>query len=307
MDAAHAIIEPELSGPAALLRGTARGLELVVNGRASAEAIAVALTTRLEEAPAFFRGNDVKICVEDGPLAPGCLARLDELATKFALRITEVVATAVPKPNLAAGSAPTESEFGDEERTNTAIAVIGADAQPTELSASNLIPESTTDMETFTALAALANAERDPGFGFEEPTQTAVPLALAATPETELNTASGGTRLVVGPVRSGVILDHTGHVVVFGDVNPGAEVRATGNIMVLGRLRGTAHAAIGQDVGFILALRLEPQQLRIGRMVARAADSDTPATQTEIAYANGDGIVVEQYLGKLPRNLATSL
>ncbi len=317
MDAAHAIndltaqpelspVVPELSGPAALLRGTARGLEVVVNGRASAAAITAALTARLEEAPAFFRGSDVKVSVEDGPLAPGCLARLDDLATTFALRITEVVATAVPKPNLAAGSAPTESEFSDEERTNTAISVVAADV-PIELSAGDLVPETATDVETFTALAALANAERDPGFAFEEPTQAAIPLALAATPETELHTASGGTRLVVGPVRSGVILDHTGHVVVFGDVNPGAEVRATGNIMVLGRLRGTAHAAIGQDVGFILALRLEPQQLRIGRMVARAADSDTPAAQTEIAYANGDGIVVEQYLGKLPRNLATSL
>ena len=45
---------------------------------------------------------------------------------------------------------------------------------------------------------------------------------------------------------------------------------------------------IGQDVGFILALRLEPQQLRIGRQVARAADSDTAGTEPEIAYGTGD-------------------
>ena len=56
-----------------------------------------------------------------------------------------------------------------------------------------------------------------------------------------------------------------------------------------------------------MALRLEPQQLRIGRKVARAADSDTPASEPEIAYGTGDGVVVERYLGKLPRNLATSL
>ncbi|HTL37296.1 MAG TPA: septum site-determining protein MinC, partial [Kofleriaceae bacterium] len=123
----------------------------------------------------------------------------------------------------------------------------------------------------------------------------------------EVETATGGPRLVIGPVRSGVVLEHIGHLIVFGDVNPGAEVRAAGNIVVLGRLRGTAHAGIGQDVGFILALRLEPQQLRIGRQVARAADSDTPPTDAEIAYVTGGGIVVERYLGKLPRNLATSL
>ena len=104
-----------------------------------------------------------------------------------------------------------------------------------------------------------------------------------------------------------MILDHVGHVVVFGDVNPGAEVRATGNIVVLGRLRGTAHAGIGAPMGFILALRLEPQQLRIGRQVARAGDSDTPDHDAEIAYATGEQIVVEHYQGRLPKNLAASL
>jgi septum site-determining protein MinC len=141
---------------------------------------------------------------------------------------------------------------------------------------------------------------------FEEPTQTAVPLQLAATAEIELETVAPGARLVVGPVRSGVILEHTGHVIVFGDVNPGAEVRAVGNIIVLGRLRGTAHAGIGQDVGFILALQLQPQQLRICRQVARAGDSEA-ASQTEIAYIAGGQIVVERYTGKLPSSLATTI
>jgi septum site-determining protein MinC len=89
-------------------------------------------------------------------------------------------------------------------------------------------------------------------------------------------------------------------------VNPGAEVRATGNIVVLGRLRGTAHAGIGQELGFILALRLEPQQLRIGRKVARSGE-DFHAVEPEIAFLTDDKIVVERYQGKLPRNLASSI
>jgi septum site-determining protein MinC len=144
------------------------------------------------------------------------------------------------------------------------------------------------------------------GESFEEPTNSAAPLRLGATPEIPLRNEPG-TRVVIGPVRSGVILEHVGSLVVFGDINPGAEVRASGNIVVLGRLRGTAHAGIGQDVGFILALRLEPQQLRIGRQVARAADSDVAASEPELAYAAGGSIVVERYQGKLPRNLATSI
>lgn len=280
MDAATAVSnDNEDTRPPALLRGTAKGLEIHVIGSAGIEPIVEAVTRRLEEAPSFFRGSDVRIKVESGPLPPGCLGKLDELATKYDLRIVEVGvpklkdnsalvadADAVPQPNLATGSAP-------------APVLAAADDEPLE-----------------TELAQVS---------VDEATQIAVPIALAASPLPQV--VEPGTRLVIGPVRSGVILDHQGHLIVFGDVNPGAEIRATGNIVVLGRLRGTAHAGIGQDVGFILALRLEPQQLRVGRKVARAADSDTPANEAEIAYCTGEQIVVERYLGKLPRNLATSI
>jgi septum formation inhibitor MinC len=300
------LAEADDLGPAAILRGTARGLEMVVNGRATVDAIAFALVKRLDEAPNFFRGSDVRISVDDGPLAAGCLARLDAIAVRFGLRIIEVAAAqrsdrdAVPKPNLATGSAPSASGFEEEERTNTAAAAL------IEVPDSAPILPAGPVMLAQAELTEIVSLIGEP-LSFEEPTQTAVPLSLARSPESELETATSETRHVVGPVRSGVILDHAGHLIVFGDVNPGAEIRATGNIIVLGRLRGTAHAGIGQDVGFILSLRLEPQQLRIGRMVARAADSDTPASEAEIAYCTGGNIVVERYQGKLPRNLATSI
>lgn len=261
--------------PAAVLRGTASGLEAWVDATATIDAIASAIENRIAEAPAFFRGSDIRIRVEDGPLAIGSLARLEEQAQKYQLRIVEISAAkkktsdAVPQPNLAAGSAPSAVTTDFDEAPMPALS-----AGEPEVSA--VTP-------------------------FDEPTPTAVPREL------ELATVTPGARLVVGPVRSGVILDHTGHLIVFGDVNPGAEVRATGNIIVLGRLRGMAHAGIGQDVGFILALQLQPAQLRIGRQVARAADSDKPLMETEIAYATGEQIVVERYTGKLPRNLATSI
>lgn len=290
--------------PAAILRGTSRGLEAVVDGSAPLDAITGAIEKRIDEAPAFFRGSDIRIRVEDGPLALGSLARLEELAVKYQLRIVEITAAkkkeidAIPVPNLAAGSAPTV-DFETEAPTN-------ANAKPFAVPppAKSEAPSRLADAEV-TELDALV--ESLPSFtSFEEPTQTAVPLQLAATAEIELETVAPGARLVVGPVRSGVILEHTGHVIVFGDVNPGAEVRAEGNIIVLGRLRGTAHAGIGQDVGFILALQLQPQQLRICRQVARAGDSEA-ASQTEIAYIAGGQIVVERYTGKLPNSLATTI
>lgn len=288
--------------PAAVLRGTSRGLEMVIDARASIAAVTAALEKRLGEAPAFFRNSDVRVTVEDGPLATGTLARLDELAQRFQLRIIEVTAAreAVPsKPNLASGSAP--NAFEEEEPTHAAglLQQIAALDYPASDE-----PITLADTE-LTELVELVEPMLE---SFEEPTRTSIPRTLAPSPEAALPAFADdeGTRLFVGPVRSGVILDHVGHLIVFGDVNPGAEIRATGNIVVLGRLRGTAHAGIGQDVGFILALRLEPQQLRVGRKVARA-DSDTPATDAEIAYATGESIVVERYSGRLPKNLATSI
>ena len=268
MDSSNAAQNLEVPvGPAALLRGTARGLEWSVDANASTAAIIAALELKLAEAPTFFRGSNVRITVDGGPLANTSLVQLAELASRYDLHIVEVGAPKLapalvvesgpmPQPiELAVGSAPIVEEVAAEE------------------------------------------------FSAEEPTGTSVATQALAMPKSE----TGGTRLVVGPVRSGVILDHSGNLIVFGDVNPGAEVRATGNIVVLGRLKGTAHAAIGSDTGFILALRLEPQQLRIGRRVARAADNDTGSNDAEIAYATGEHMVVERYQGRLPRNLATSI
>src|SRR5262249_54919951 len=117
-------------------------------------------------------------------------------------------------------------------------------------------------------------------------TSRATSASTASSPTSGIDelveTMPPGARLVVGPVRSGRIVDHPGHVIVIGDVNPGAEVRAEGSIIVLGRLRGVAHAAIGRAAGFIIALTLQPQQLRIGRMVARADDKDRPSGGAEI-------------------------
>ncbi len=274
---------PAPPGPAAILRGTARGLEIVVDAGASRDAIRAAIDDRLAEAPTFFRGSDVRVRVTDGALPIGVLAALDDIAGRYDLRVVEigpvkpklmVVEDAVPEPQLAAGSAPA---FEDE-------VTIDRQFTPAELAAFEV------DAEPIGALLAATIPARLP---------TAVEDAPAVDDQI--------VKVVVGPVRSGVILEHAGHVIVFGDVNPGAEVRAIGNIVVLGRLRGTAHAGIGGDDAFILSLRLEPQQLRIGRRVTRAGEGERPGTEPELAHIVNDQITVERYTGKLPRNLAAGI
>lgn len=113
-------------------------------------------------------------------------------------------------------------------------------------------------------------------------------------------------KMIVGPVRSGCVLEVEGHLIIIGDVNPGAEVRAAGSIVVLGRLRGIAHAGVEGGAAFILALELEPQQLRVGELVARAGDSEKRPEKAEIAFAREGQIHVEHYAGRLPWGIATA-
>jgi septum site-determining protein MinC len=93
-------------------------------------------------------------------------------------------------------------------------------------------------------------------------------------------------------VRSGVEIRHPGTVVIVGDVNPGGSVIAVGDILVWGRLRGIAHAGCqGNSQCRIMALQMEPTQLRIASSVARAPDKPPKQFYPEVAYISPEGIL----------------
>ncbi|MUL38329.1 septum site-determining protein MinC [Gloeocapsopsis dulcis] len=92
-------------------------------------------------------------------------------------------------------------------------------------------------------------------------------------------------------VRSGMEIRHAGSVIVLGDLNPGGTVVANGDILVWGRLRGVAHAgAAGNSKCLIMALQMEPTQLRIAEFVARAPTNVPSQFYPEIAYVMSEGI-----------------
>lgn len=107
-----------------------------------------------------------------------------------------------------------------------------------------------------------------------------------------------------GTVRAGQQLFFDGDVVLIGDVNPGGEIAATGDIYVFGRLRGIAHAGVGENhAAIIAAAEFAPMQLRIAGMVTRAPEVDGRYLNTfmEFAYLREDGMAVDklQYAGSL--------
>ncbi|HEY9630943.1 MAG TPA: septum site-determining protein MinC [Coleofasciculaceae cyanobacterium] len=131
--------------------------------------------------------------------------------------------------------------------------------------------------------------------------QTAVAAAMAGfsveqqSPMAQFNAPEEGKALleplyVQSTVRSGTEIRHPGTVIVLGDVNPGGSIVAEGDVLVWGALRGVAQAgSSGNGRCLIMALRLEPTQIRIADFVARAPEAPEQY-QPEVAYVSSGGI-----------------
>lgn len=97
-----------------------------------------------------------------------------------------------------------------------------------------------------------------------------------------------------GHLRSGQVLEFEHSVIVIGDVNPGASIISKGNIIILGSLRGTAYAgASGKKNCFIVAMDMQPIQLRIADVFARASDNSRGPAEPRIAFVNNENIYIE--------------
>ncbi len=92
-------------------------------------------------------------------------------------------------------------------------------------------------------------------------------------------------------LRSGIEVRHSGMIVMLGDINPGGTLISDGDILVWGRLRGVAHAgASGDRSACIMALKMEPTQLRIADKVARAPANKLEEFYPEVAHIAADSI-----------------
>jgi septum site-determining protein MinC len=94
-------------------------------------------------------------------------------------------------------------------------------------------------------------------------------------------------------IRSGVEIRHAGTVMILGDVNPGGSIIAGGDVFVWGSLKGMAHAgAKGNSTCIIMALKMDPTQLRIANVVARAPDNLPEDFDPEVACLYDEGIKI---------------
>ncbi|MBQ3545934.1 MAG: septum site-determining protein MinC [Lachnospiraceae bacterium] len=102
-----------------------------------------------------------------------------------------------------------------------------------------------------------------------------------------------------GTLRSGQVIESETSIVVLGDVNPGAKIVSSGNVIILGSLKGTVYAGVsGRGDSFVVALEMEPMQIRIGDYIARAADDNSKKSkkkkpETKIAFVEDGNIYIE--------------
>ena len=118
--------------------------------------------------------------------------------------------------------------------------------------------------------------------------------------ETETNsTYNKDTVLIKRTIRSGQRIKYPTNVVIMGDINPGAVVIAGGDIIVLGKLKGVVHAgADGSTEAEVMALKLQPTQLRIGSIISRPPDEGNKGDTfyPEKAYVRDGVIIVDKFI-----------
>jgi septum site-determining protein MinC len=123
--------------------------------------------------------------------------------------------------------------------------------------------------------------------GFSVEQQTAQ-QALVAETSTVLLVAD--PMYIQMTLRSGTEIRHDGSVIVMGDMNPGSVVIADGDILVWGKLRGTVHAGAGGNAGsIVMAIQMQPSQIRIADFVARGPSNVPAQFFPEVAYVTPQG------------------
>ncbi|MGC9503378.1 septum site-determining protein MinC [Baaleninema sp.] len=143
----------------------------------------------------------------------------------------------------------------------------------------------------FTRRRQTAVAAATAGYSVEQP----LPQDLLQQDDEPTATALAEPLYLQTTLRSGTEIRHPGNVVLVGDVNPGAEVIAEGDILIWGRLRGVAHAgAAGNRQALIMALQMEPTQIRIADSVARAPSDKPSQYYPEVAYVTPQGIRISR-------------
>lgn len=221
-----------------MIKGNKYGIRLVLDSDMAFDELLAVIGSKFEEAERFFRGNANLALTIDGRVLSN--EELDKLLSEVQKR----------------------TELNISYVIDESDAVLMADALG-QLKDADLSKESGTDR--------VSPPEAESEASKTEPAPSVMPPRMVY--ENKETLLSNDSMFYKGTLRSGQALESDGSIVVLGDVNPGASIISSGNIIVIGRLKGMVHAgATGNTNAFVLALSMNPVQIRIADAIARSAD-----------------------------------
>lgn len=247
-----------------MIKGNKYGIRLVLDPDASFDTLLSLIGQKFSEAERFFRGNaSLALTIDGRVLSNEELDKLlSEIHDKTKLEISYVI-----------------DESDAEEMAEALQEEALQEASDTKKQAPETgLPEDGT-LSDFDIAAA--------------PREAAPPKMVYENRETFL---SNDSMFYKGTLRSGQSLESDGSIVILGDVNPGSSVISSGNIIVIGRLKGMVHAgATGNIHAFVMALSMNPMQIRIADAIARSADKPRRKVDDEakIAFLDNGNIYIE--------------
>lgn len=240
-----------------MIKGNKYGIRLVLDSDMAFDELLTVIGGKFEEAERFFRGNANLALTIDGRVLSN--EELDKLLSEVQKR-TDLNISYVIDESDAALMADALGQLKDVDLPGDADAGTAPDEEES--------PQRT-----------------------EQPVMP--PRMVYENKETLL---SNDSMFYKGTLRSGQALESDGSIVVLGDVNPGASIISSGNIIVIGRLKGMVHAgATGNTNAFVLALSMNPVQIRIADAIARSADRPKRRIDDEakLAFLEDGNIYIE--------------
>lgn len=253
-----------------IIKGNKFGFQVVLNPTLTFEELLNEVATKFKESSAFFgQGRVVAVSFEGRSLTLGEQNILvDTIVANSDLKVSYIID----------GAKAIESEFGKaiEEARETL-----------EQKEDPVVTESSEEDEILPPV--------------QENYQEFVEEPFESEQKTEMN-----GQFYRGTLRSGQSIDVPGSIVILGDVNPGAQVTAGGNVVILGCLKGTVTAGYPDDTSAVVAaLLMDPMQIKIGNIIARAPDQKTtffkgkkkaknqPELEAKLAFVENENIFIE--------------
>lgn len=251
-----------------MIKGNKYGIRLVLDPDYDFDELLSLIGQKFTEAERFFRGNaNLALTIDGRVLSDEELDKLlSEIHDKTDLEISYVI-----DESDADRMAEAMREVSDAGEAALRKQAVYTDAQEVDMHEVTL--QQTDDMS--------------------DQKETTPPKMVYENRETLL---SNDSMFYKGTLRSGQSLESDGSIVILGDVNPGASVISSGNIIVIGRLKGMVHAgATGNINAFVLALSMNPMQIRIADAIARSADKPKRKLDDEakIAFVDDGNIYIE--------------